>query len=329
MHSEKEGRPPASIAAWRSLHARHEMGLRYPAVAALVDMLALGDVDLATVTGAVEIARTQLLQGSYRQRSAQLPNAMLDERRLHTAAEVERLSQDRRALADVRTAIDAELATVESLLADAQDRMLRQSLEREPIDDYLYRVRPKLAAAGLTASIARSMGPDQIKAIQDVLAAGTADKRAPARPVTRRRAEEALEWRADNPWADFLRGVEGYDFNPQPGGSGGVDIGFLRLCGLPPYLNLAEFGYPFLMGAVESAKEPAALEAACLAVFRRWISDNITSGFQEHVEAMRERAWALLFGLRYDYAKKLDRYSRVNLPSPWKKDQQIIAIRRN
>ena len=41
MKMDKEGRPPASIAAWRSLHARDAMERRYPAVVALIDMTAM------------------------------------------------------------------------------------------------------------------------------------------------------------------------------------------------------------------------------------------------------------------------------------------------
>lgn len=328
MKVEKEGRPPASIAAWRSLHARDKIERRYPAVAGLIDILALQNVDMGAVTSAVEEAKAELRQGRYRQQDDLLPTATLDERRLHTAGQIERLAQDQRALSDLSTAIDAELATVQAMLDDADRRLLRESLEREPVDAYFYTARPKLAAAGLTASMARRMGPDRITALRAVMSADTPMKRAQAKPVTRRKAEDVLVWRPDNPWMTFLSDVKGYDFRSQPAGSGGTDVASLRRCGLPPYLDLADFGYPFLMGAVVSAKEPAALEKACWAVCREWISDNIADTMGSNIEVMRERAWSFLFGLRYGYADAFDRYSRVNVPSPWKKDEQIVVVRR-
>ena len=68
---DKEGRPPASIAAWRSLHARNVMERRYPAVVALIDMLALENVDVASVTAAVEQAKAQLHEGRHRHQAPQ------------------------------------------------------------------------------------------------------------------------------------------------------------------------------------------------------------------------------------------------------------------
>lgn len=328
MTVEKEGRPPASIAAWRSLHARDRIERRYPSVAALIDMLAMERVDLATVISAVEAAKTELREGRYREHEDLLPNASLDEQRLHTAGEFERLSQDRWALADLGTTIANELAAIQAKLDDSERRLLRLSLEREPVDGYIHTARPKLAAAGLTATTARSIGPDRIMAIRTALSPNTPVKTPPPAPVTRRKAEDALAWRLDNPWGTFLSGVKGYDFRPQPTGSGGTDVASLRRCGLPPHLDLADFGYPFLMGAVGSAKEPVALQKACWAVCSRWINDHITDTLGSNIEVMRERAWSFLFGLRYGYADAFDRYNRVNLPSPWQKDEQIIAFRR-
>ena len=146
--------------------------------------------------------------------------------------------------------------------------------------------------------------------------------------MIRRRAEEALAWTPDNPWAEFLKSVKDYDFRPQPRGGGGIDVASLRRCGLPPHLDLGAFGYPYLMGAVGSAKEPAAMEKACWNVCREWLNDNVAGSMKPSIEVMRQRAWSLLFGLRHGYAAKLERYSRVILPSPWKKDEQINAVRR-
>ena len=326
---DKEGRPPARIAAWRSLHARDAMERRYPAVVALIDMLALENVDVAVVTAAVEQAKAQLHEGRHRHRGELSANVTLDERRLHTAEEIERLAEDQRALSDVKAVIDAELATVQAELDAAEARLLRQSLEREPVDGYVHAVRPKLAAAGLNALVARTLNADRINAIRDALAGQPPAKPKPSRPVIRRRAEDALAWTPDNPWAEFLTTVKDYDFRPQPRGGGGIDVASLRRCGLPPHLDLGAFGYPYLMGAVGSAKEPAAMEKACWHVCREWLNDNIAGSMEPSIEAMRQRAWSFLFGLDHGYAGKLERYRRVNLPSPWKKDEQIIATRRS
>lgn len=327
MAADKEGRPPSSIAAWRSLHARDELERRFPAVATLIDMLALQNADPATVMEAVEQAQVQLGEGRSRTREDLPADASPDVKRLHTAAEVERLSDDWRALSALRTAIEAELGAVEVLLSTAKDLLLQQSLEREPIDDYIHAIRPKLAAAGLTAATARRFGREQIAQLRGILGTDRPAKVRQRKTIILRKAEVALAWTPENPWADFLSKAKDYKFQRQPNLSGATDTTALLRCGLPPYLDLKDFGYPDLMGAFESAKGPAAQDKACWAICAKWIADHVDDGMGSRVREMRQRAWSLLFGIQYGFAYELDRYSRVLIPSPWKKGEQVMAVR--
>lgn len=320
---EKDGRPPRSLEAWRSLHAMDELERRFPEVIAFIEVLGTQNVDPKHVNATLNHALDGVKAGHNRTRENLPDKPTLAERWLHAASEVERLNQDREALAALAATVNAELAAVSALLATAETRLCEVALQREPIDQHVQAVVKKLVAAGLTAKTSRGIGAGQVSQIKAILNADEPASSPTPTKFHRQTAEVALAWKADNPWTTILRDVPGYRIKPRPD----ADIAVVRRCGLPPVSDLEDFGYPALFGAFEAATDPNAKDRACRRLCAKWVADHIASDFGPKVDDMRQRVWAFLFGVRYGYARDVNELARVAPPSPWKKDEQLLAER--
>ena len=240
---ERDGRPPRSLAAWRALEAREELEARFPAVASLVDMLAVQNVDPGQVDTALAEALANVAAARSRTREELSEKPSAAERQLHWAAEVERLSQDREALAALDAAAAAELKTVSAQLAKAEMQLRRAVLDGDQVNGFERALVGKLRAAGVTDIHARTMGVDQVNLVRDFIN-GTlpSNFRGPFQ-LARKKEEDALAWSADNPWITLLTDTPGFRLKPYPMPLSSADKHGLRRCGLPPFGNLEEFGY--------------------------------------------------------------------------------------
>ena len=320
---KKDGRPPRSIAAWRSLHARRELE-RFPEVLALIEALEQ-DIDPAHIEVAVANALVSLKVSRRRGRGSLLGNATVEQRQLHAADEVERLSQDRHALALLAAAVNAELQTATSELERAETVLRTVVYEREPVDRYERDVALKLRAAGLTIKAARTMNAAQVIRIRDAMDGVDEDGFALPQPSPRLQAKAVLVWRHDNPWSTMSKEVEGYRLKQHPM-TETVDAAVLREAGLPPAAYLKEFGDPFLMGAFDAAIDANAKARASWDICAKWIADNIIEDFgSQDVATLRERAWTFLFGIKYGFAHKVSSLARVRFVSPWQPDHFVEA----
>lgn len=321
---KKDGRPPRSLSAWRALQARGELEARFPDVAMLIDTL-VENVDPDHVETALADAIGSLKTARGRSRESLPVPASVDERRLHAAADVERLAQDRHALERLAVAVKAELDGVTADLADAEARFRHAMLERDPVDRHELAIARKLRAAGLTDRVAREFNADQVTRMKTALEGGPVVDTCAPRPA-RRKAEVALAWTADNAWASMSTTIEHYRLDRRPMTTGAVDIAALRRCGLPPDTDLAAFGAPHLVGRFEAAPDARAKARTCWDICEKWIADNIVDdvGFGG-VAIMRERAWTFLFGVRYGFAHEIRKLDRVMFPSPWGSNEYVVA----
>lgn len=170
------------------------------------------------------------------------------------------------------------------------------------------------------------MSDAQIILIRDFLSGDLpAATRAPYR-LSRERAEVALAWKPDNPWAAILDDETQFRFKRNPMATALADRDQLQRCGLPPFSDLEEFGYPSLFHRFEAAKGAGSKAKTCWDLCAKWIADNIVHDPSSHnVVIMRERAWSLLFGIRYGFAHEVKTLARVRLPSPWSPQEYVLA----
>lgn len=321
---KKDGRPPRSLSAWRALQAQGELVARFPAVAMLIDTLA-GNVDPDHVETALANAIDSVKAARGRSREPLTASASVEERQLYAAAEVQRIAQDRYALAKLAVAVKAELdgATVD--LADAEIRLRRVMLEVDPASRYERDLVRKLRAAGVTDRLAREINAAHVTRIKEALDVAPAPRALKPRPV-RRKAEVALAWTGDNQWASVLEAAaEHFRFDRRPMTSGAVDITALRQCGLPPDTDLAAFGDPHLIGRFEAAPDARARARACWDICAKWIADNVVDDIGSGVAIMRERAWTFLFGVQHGFAREIRKLDRVTFPSPWILNEYVVA----
>lgn len=325
---ERDGRPPRSLAAWRAIEAREELDARFPSVSALVDMLAVQNVDPGHVDAALAEALAEVTAGRNRTRGELPEKSAAAERQLHWAAEVERLLQDRQALAALDAAIAAELATVSSQLAEAEVQLRRAVLEGDPVNRFEQALVGKLRAAGVTDIHARTMGVDQVNLVSDFIN-GTLPSNFRGRfKLAREKEEVALAWRADNAWIKLLDNTADFRLNYHPMPVPSADTRGLRRCGLPPFSNLEEFGYEPLFRRFEAANTPGLQRKACWDLCEKWIAQHIIEHpSPENVAATRERAWTFLFGVRYGFAYEVKDFDSVPVPSPSSPDEYVVANR--
>lgn len=321
---DKDGRPPRSLSAWRSLQARGELETRFPEVAMLIDTLA-GNVDPDHVETALDNAVASLRIARARSRERLSTTASIDERQLHAAADVERIAQDRHALEKLAAAVKAELDVATADLAEAETRLRSAMLQHDPIDRSERVIAKKLRAAGVTDKVARAINADHVIRMKEALdGAPSAD--APKSRPARRKAEVALAWTADNPWVAILATAEHYRLDRRPMTSGAVDVSSLRECGLPPHADLTAFGDPHLVGRFDAAPNARAKARTCWSVCEKWIADNIAEAVHSgSVAVMRERAWTFLFGVQHGFAHEIRKLDRVTFPSPWAPNEYVVA----
>lgn len=323
----KFGRPPSSLTAWRTLHAREELEARFPAVVRLLDMLALQNVDPEHVRAAIAEALANVTAGLNRTREDLPDKASAAERQLHAAAEVERLAQDRETLAALNISVDAALKTTALELAKAETHLCQVMLEREPVNLYERAFVEKLRAAGLTDKHARTTSPEQILRIQEIFSSDVSVSPTQSPRPSRKRVEVALAWRPNNAWCNLSRNPRHYrllerDITKR-------DMPLFRQCGLPPFADLAQFGYPELFGAFEATKMPRDMAKACWRICRKWVGDHIVDDIEsQNVSKMREWAWSFLFGVKYGFAHEVGTLKSGQLPSPWNSDKYVWAERR-
>ena len=325
---ERDGRPPRSLAAWRALEAREELEARFPAVVALVDMLAARNVDPRHVEAALGEALADITTGRNRSRRDLPKNPSAAERQLHAAAEVERLSQDRQALATLDAAITAELKMVSLQLEEAERQLRLAVLAGDPADRFERALVGKLRAAGVTDIHARTMGVDQVNLVRDFINDTLPSQFRGRFQFAREKEEDALAWNADNPWIKLLADTPGFRLKPYPMPPSSADKYGLRRCGLPPFGTLKEFGYEPLFRRFEAANTPRLQRKTCWDVCEKWIAQHIIGHpGPENVAATREDAWSFLFGVRYGFAHEVEGFDGVPFPSPWSPDEYLIANR--
>ncbi|MCE7797361.1 hypothetical protein LWE61_12425 [Sphingobium sufflavum] len=324
MTKKKDGRPPRCLSAWRTLQAQGELVARFPAVTMLIDTLA-GNFDADHVDTALANAIDSVKAAGGRSREALAACASVEERQLHAAAEVERIAQDRHALAKLAATVSAELDSATADLADAEIRLRRAMLEGNPADRYERDLVRKLRAAGVTDRLAREFNPAHVTRIKEALDGAPAPRAPRPRPM-RRKADVALAWSADNRWGSVLEAAaEHYRFDRRPITSGAVDVNALRQCGLPPDTDLAAFGDPHLIGRFEAAPDARARARACWDICAKWIAENIVDDVGSGVAIMRERAWTFLFGVQHGFAHQIKKLDRVTFPSPWTLNEYVVA----
>lgn len=325
---ERDGRPPRSLAAWRALEAREELEARFPAVAALVDMLAVQNVDPGQVDAALADALVDVAAARSRTREELSEKPSVAERQLHWAAEVERLSQDREALAALDAAAAAELKTVSAQLAMAEVQLRRAVLEGDQVNGFERALVGKLRAAGVTDIHARTMGVDQVILVRDFIN-GTLPSNFRGRfRLAREKEKVALAWSADNPWIELLAETPTFRLTDHAMPAISADNRGIRKCGLPPFSNLDEFGYDPLFHRFEAANNPRLQRKTCWDICEKWIAQHIIEHpAAANVAVTREEAWSFLFGIRYGFAHELEGFDGVRLPSPWSPDRYVIANR--
>lgn len=325
---ERDGRPPRSLAAWRAIEAREELEARFPSVVALIDMLAVQNVDPGHVDAALAEALAAVTEGRNRTREELPKDPSAAQRQLHAAAEVERLSQDHQALAALDTAVAAELKAVSSQLAKAEVQLRRSVLEGDPADRFERVLVGKLRAAGVTDVHARTMGVDQVTLIRDFINGSLPSNFRGRFKLARKKEEVALVWRVDNGWIKLLDDTPHFRFNRHPMPVPSADTRGLRRCGLPPFSNLEEFGYEPLFRRFEAANTPGLQRKACWDVCEKWIAQHIIEHpSPENVAATRERAWTFLFGVRYGFAHEVKDFDSIPFPSPSSPDEYVVANR--
>lgn len=321
---KKDGRPPRSLSAWRALQAQGELEARFPKVAMLIDTLA-GNVDPDHVKIALTSAIKSVKAARSRSREELASNASIEQRQLHAAAEVERISQDCRALKKLAATVTAELDSATADLAHAETLLRSIMLKGGSVDGYERTITNKLRAAGLTERLAREINADHVLRLKEALDGAPVADTAKTRPM-RQKAEVALAWTANNPWAAALAKAEHYRFDRRPMTSGAVDITALLQCGLPPHTDLAAFGDPHLIGQFEAAPDARAKARTCWKVCAKWIADNIVDDLSSSgVAVMRQQAWTFLFGVQHDFAHEIRTLHRVRFPSPWEPDKYVVA----
>jgi hypothetical protein len=325
---ERDGRPLRSLAAWRAIEAREELEARFPSVVALIDMLAVQNVDPRHVDAALAEALAEVTAGRNRTRGELLEKSSAAERQLHAAAAVERLSQDHQALAALDAAVAAELKAVSSQLAKAEMQLRRAVLEGDPVNRFERALVGKLRAAGVTDIHARTMGVDQVNLVRDFINGTLPSNFRGQFQLARQNEEVALAWSADNPWIELLADTPGFRLNRHTMPVPSADIRGLRRCGLPPFRNLEESGYEPLFRRFEAANTPRLQRKACWDVCEKWIAQHIIEHpGPENVAVTREEAWSFLFGVRYGFAHEVEGFDGVPFPSPWSPDEYIVATR--
>lgn len=329
MAKSKDGRPPRSIAAWRSLHARDEMERHFPALVRLIDALAVGNPDRRTIEQMRKDALSEIKGGDGRIRYVPPVKAVSNERRLAAATELERLSQDRGILEAVRNAVDAELAAIDTDIKRTELALEVAVCARASEDRYLYAVKDKLLAAGITAANLKGLDATKIERIREIVSGATSPSKSKAPPTIRRPPEIALAWETKGAWSTVLpKSHPEFDFTTRP--MQGHDAIIMRRCGLPPFVSVAEFGYPHLAGAFTSAIDPSAKNAAIWEICRAWLRDHVDDGAHSHeVTNTRERAWKFLFSVAYNFAGDVKEFSILKIPSPWEGDRYILVRRRS
>ena len=328
MAKSKDGRPPRSISAWRSLHARNEMEQHFPALVRLIDALAVGNPDGDTIAQMQKDALSEIRCGDGRTRYEPSTKSVLNERRLAAATKVERLSQDRTILDAVRNAVDAELASIAADLHEAESTLKDEVYARDSEDSYLYAAKDKLLAAGVTAANLKKLDAAKIAQIREIVSGPVAAPlKSKARPTIRRPPEKALAWTAEGAWANVLpKSHPTFVYTTRP--MQGHEATIMRRCGLPPFATLAEFGYPHLTGAFASAIDPSAKNAAAWEICKAWLRDHVDDGLHSHeVTNTRERAWKFFFGVAYNFADEVKELSMLKIPSPWTEDRYLLVRR--
>ncbi|EQB15036.1 hypothetical protein L288_00465 [Sphingobium quisquiliarum P25] len=321
---KKSGRPPRSLSAWRALQAQGELEARFPEVAMLIDTLA-GNVDPDHVKIALSGAIKSVKAARSRSHEELPTNASIEQRQLHAAAEVERIAQDCCVLKKLAAAVMAELDSATADLAHAETLLTSIMLKGGSVDGYERTIANKLRAAGLTERLARESNAGHVLRIKEALDGAPVADTAQAHPM-RQKAEVALAWTANNPWIAVLAKAEHYRFDRRPMTSGAVDVTALLQCGLPPHTDLAMFGDPHLVGCFEAAPDALTTARTCWEVCAKWVYDNIVDDLSSSgVANLRRRAWTLLFGVQYDFAHEIEELHRVNLPSPWKPNEYVVA----
>lgn len=328
MAKSKDGRPPRSISAWRSLHARNEMEQHFPALVRLIDALAVGNPDGDTIAQMQTDALSEIRGGDARTRYEPPTKPVLHERRLAAATEIERLSQDHTILDAVRNAVDAELAAIGTKICEAESKLKDEVYARDSEDSYLYAAKDKLLAAGVTAANFKKLDAAKIAQIRNIVSGPVAAPlKSKARPTIRRPPEKALAWTAESAWADVLpKSHPTFVYTTRP--MQGHEATIMRRCGLPPFATLAEFGYPHLTGAFASAIDPSAKNAAAWEICKAWLRDHVDDGLHSHeVTNTRERAWKFFFGVAYNFADEVKELSMLKIPSPWTEDRYLLVRR--
>lgn len=323
----RTGRPKRKIGAQRLLDEAQTLPMRHPAVVKLLDMLAAQDADELMIEAALNDAVEDLQKIRARPQPQATFATQQAKRSLSPSDHLTRLSQDKRVLARLSVVIQAELAMVETDIADAVTAFRNWALSQPRVDQYKLDFFTKLEAAGFDARAARKISVGDIQEFMEQFAAPKTspdDVEPPrVRPRIRQRPEDALAWRPENPWIAVLENLKGFEYRDRPTSDRQDSLKWQR-CGLPPYLSLEKYGYPKLFKEFADAASPKAQAKACWNLCETWLLANVN--YDPDAHAVRKNAWTLLFALHYDYATKLDIDNAV-MPSPF--DQtKVIMVRR-
>lgn len=321
------GRPRNQIGARRLLDEAQTLPKHHPAVAELLDTLASVDADETAVETALGDAINALRALNVRPQPQAAIVAQKTKVGFSPADCVARLSQDKRTLARLSAVIQAELAMVETDLAEAEANFRGWALRQPRVDQYKHNFLTRLEAAGFDARAARKISNDDLEKIigqfkEFEQSLGKAQPSA-LKPEISEPHEMTLDWRKNNPWVEVVDTAKGYRFESRP--ISPEEILKWRRCGLPPSANLEDYDCPELFEAFQSADNWRTASRLIWKICESWLKVNVK--FDIEASKVRENAWIFLFGLRYGYENQMKNMNYILFPSPITKDSVLCSQR--
>lgn len=325
--TKKMGRPRKQIAATRSLRAREEIESRYPAAAALLELLAYEKADRVQVDARWIAAVQEIEQARTDEQGELSKNPSLAEHILHTSKRLEGLSRDRKILASLKVAVEGELGRVQADIESAKDELLQLAIQREPKDQYIEKLNQMLIAGGMTRAKARDPSPDEISLAIAALE-GRVRAAPPAKAALPPKQVTSPAWHPDNVWSGFPTELEHYtlirnDLARDPS----VENRQVAKLDLPPFDHLEKFGAPHLYEKFLKETSPAKKATIAWSICQYWQRHSGKNSSTNH-DPRCPPVWTFLLCVMHGFAHEVPTLKNVKFPSPWKENEVVEAKRR-
>ena len=323
----RDGRPPRRLAAIHSLDAWLELTAMLPKVASLREAMTSENISRSKFEERLEDALREISAQQDRINSAFPDHATGEAGLLSLTRAYQVACRDAAALDRLGAAVREASTVAEQSIQTLKNLIWAATIERPKLDSHVALTAKALVAAGLTTPVSRAISRDQLERIAEILGeeashtAQTAVQKKPRMPVS-------VVWSSDNCWASLPKEIPGYRLSFRDVSPSEVGLAAVIRAGLPPYAELEEFESGLKFAAFKAAKTDSTRTQECWNVLRTWMrANNVSDAFEPGIEHIRKKSWVLLFSLNGKFSAEGPLYDQVRLPSPWNRNQVVIADR--